>query len=62
MCKALALRVHTYHRQASCASVSRVGDISMQVDKSKLRKVLLNAWLCSAPRRAAMRSHRWLSS
>ena len=41
LCEVLGLRVqlHTHHSQRSCASVSRVGDLSMQVDRSKLRKV-----------------------
>ena len=58
LCEVLGLRVqpHTHRSQRSCASVSRVGDLSMQVDRSKLRKV--PARPCSAPHQAT-RSRRW---
>eukprot|EP00964_Phaeocystis_antarctica_P125768 scaffold89436_cov39-Phaeocystis_antarctica.AAC.1 len=50
LCEVLGLRVqlHTHHSQRSCASVSRVGDLSMQVDRSKLRKVPCPAVQCPA--------------
>ena len=54
LCEVLGLRVqpHTRRSQRSCASVSRVGDLSMQVDLSKLRKVPCPALQCPAPSHA----------
>jgi hypothetical protein len=56
LCEVLGLRVqlHTHHSQRSCASVSRVGDLSMQVDRSKLRKVPCPAVQCPAPSHAQL--------
>ena len=54
LCEVLGLRVqpHTRRSQRSCASVSRVGDLSMQVDRSKLRKVPCPALQRPAPSHA----------